>query len=46
MTWAGWLYLAITCGLFLIFAAIVVRTLRRQRKERLEEPKYRMLDDE
>lgn len=40
------LYLAVTIGLFAVFALIVIRTLRKNRKESLEAPKYRMLDDE
>ena len=39
-------YLGVTIGLFVIFALIVVRTCSRKRKERLESPKYRMLDDD
>jgi len=40
------LYLAVTIGLFVIFALIVIRTLSTKRKEGLEAPKYRMLDDD
>ncbi len=40
------LYLAVTIGLFVVFALIVIRTLNRKRKDTLEAPKYRMLDDE
>ncbi len=39
-------YLGTTILLFLLFALIVVRTYGRKRKERMEEPKYRMLDDD
>ncbi|AMV72710.1 hypothetical protein JCM30471_12260 [Desulfuromonas carbonis] len=46
MRWASLLYLGITFGLFLVFAVIVVRTYSRKRKETLEEPKNRMLDDD
>lgn len=40
------LYLAVTIGLFVIFALIVIRTLNKKRKDTLEAPKYRMLDDD
>ena len=40
------LYLAVTIGLFVIFALIVFRTLKKKRKDTLEAPKYRMLDDD
>jgi|PlaIllAssembly_1097288.scaffolds.fasta_scaffold1308781_2 cbb3-type cytochrome oxidase subunit 3 len=39
-------YLGTTILLFLIFALIVVRTYSRKRKDRMEDPKYRMLDDD
>jgi hypothetical protein len=41
---AEFLYLGITICLFVIFAVIVVRTYRKDRKDKLEGPKYRMLD--
>lgn len=44
MSGAGILYLAITFGLFAIFAAIVVWTFSGKRKKRLEAPKKRMLE--
>jgi len=40
------LYLTVTIGLFVIFALIVIRTLNKKRKDSLEAPKYRMLDDD
>lgn len=43
---ASLLYLGVTIGLFVIFAVIVKRTLSRKRKDSIEAPKYRMLDDE
>jgi hypothetical protein len=46
MMWASVFYLGTTFGFFLIFAIIVVRTCSRKRKERLEEPKHRMLQDD
>lgn len=39
-------YLGVTIGLFLIFVLIVARTYSRKRKEQMESPKYRMLDDD
>jgi hypothetical protein len=38
-------YLGITLLMFLVFAAIVVRTCSRKRKDQGEAPKYRMMDD-
>lgn len=46
MDWASLVYLAITFGLFAVFALIVWRTYRRRNKQRLEEPKHRMLDED
>jgi cbb3-type cytochrome oxidase subunit 3 len=46
MDWASLAYLAVTIGLFAVFALIVVRTYSRKRKKRMEEPKHRMLDDD
>lgn len=39
-------YLGTTILLFLIFVLIVFRTCSGKSKDRLEEPKYRMLDDD
>lgn len=46
MDWASILYLGVTFGLFAIFALIVCRTYHRKHKDRMEEPKHRMLDDD
>lgn len=46
MDWPALLYLGLTIGLFALFAVIVVRTYRKDRKKELESPKYRMLDDD
>jgi len=46
MDWGSALYLAITFGLFVIFALLVWRTYSRKNREKNEEAKYRMLDDE
>jgi len=39
-------YLGVTILMFLVFMAIVARTYRKKERQRGEEPKYRMLDDE
>lgn len=39
-------YLGVTIVLFLLFAAIVKRTYSKKHRERGEQPKYRMMDDE
>ncbi len=46
MDLASLLYLGITFGLFVIFAAIVYRTYSRKNKQKNEEAKYKMLDDD
>lgn len=46
MSTSAILYLLVTFGLFAIFAAIVVWVLTGKRKERLESPKHRMLEDD
>lgn len=43
---AAWIHLAFTAALAAVFAAIVVRTYRASRRDRLEAPKYRMLRDD
>ena len=40
------LYLLLTALLLAVLAAITVATYRKNRKEKLEEPKYRMLKDD
>lgn len=42
----AWLYFGFTALLALVFAGVVVYFFRRKRRERIEEPKYRMLDDD
>ena len=39
-------YLGVTLLMFGVFALIVARTCRKKEKERGEEPKYRMMDDD
>jgi hypothetical protein len=46
MDLASLAYLAVTIGLFAVFALIVIRTYSRKGKMRMEEPKHRMLDDD
>ena len=46
MTLTAWLYLAILFALVAILAIITFRTYRRDRKQELEAPKHRMLDDD
>lgn len=46
MDWASIVYLGVTVGLFAIFSVIVIRTMNRKRKDSLETPKYRMLDED
>lgn len=46
MDTASLYYLGVTFALFLVFAVIVFRTYDRKRKEELEAPKHRMLNDE
>ena len=44
MALADILYLGITVTFFIIFAVIVFRTYRKDRKEEVEAPKYRIFD--
>jgi len=46
MDWGSIVYLAMTFGLLLIFALIVFRTYRRKNRDKNEEAKYTMLDDD
>ena len=46
MTGASIYYLAVSGGLFLIFLGIGIHLYRRGRKDHVEAPKYRMLDDD
>jgi len=39
-------FLLLTTLLLAILTAIAVATLRKNRKQKLEEPKYRMLEDD
>jgi cbb3-type cytochrome oxidase subunit 3 len=44
MALADILYLGVTVILFIIFAVIVFRTYRKDRKDEVEAPKYRIFD--
>ncbi len=46
MDWASIFYLGVSAGLLAVFIVIVVRTYSRKRRQQLEEPKHRMLDDD
>lgn len=46
MGFKGILYLGVTFALFLVFALIVLRTLRSRNRERLEAARHRMLEDD
>ena len=46
MVAASVFYLGTTILLFLVFVLIVFRTYRGKSKDRMEDPKYRMLDDD
>jgi cbb3-type cytochrome oxidase subunit 3 len=46
MDTTGLVYLAVTIGLFAVFAGLVAYTCSRKRKGRLEEPKHRMLEED
>ena len=39
-------FLGLTAVMLAILAGIAIATLRRSRKQKLEEPKFRMLDDD
>jgi len=40
------LYIGVTFGLFVIFAWIVIRTYSRKNRDKNENAKYRMLDED
>ncbi|HEX9191558.1 MAG TPA: CcoQ/FixQ family Cbb3-type cytochrome c oxidase assembly chaperone [Candidatus Deferrimicrobiaceae bacterium] len=46
MSWRALLYLLFTALLAAVFAGIVAYYYGRRRKDRVESPKYRMLQDE
>jgi cbb3-type cytochrome oxidase subunit 3 len=46
MGWKAWLYFGFTALLSLVLACIMTYYFRRKRKDRVESPKYRMMDDD
>jgi cbb3-type cytochrome oxidase subunit 3 len=46
MAFKAWLYFGFTAVLALVLAGLMVYFFRGKRKERVESPKYRMLDDD
>lgn len=46
MTLKAWLYFSFTTVLALVLAGVMVYFFRGKRKDRVESPKYRMLDDD
>ena len=46
MGFKAWLYFGFTALLAVVLAGIMVYFFRKKRKDRVESPKYRMLDDE
>jgi cbb3-type cytochrome oxidase subunit 3 len=46
MTWKAYLYLGFTILLTVVLMGIMVYYYRGKRKKKVEEPKYRMLDED
>ena len=46
MTFKAWLYFGFTAVLALVLAGLMVYFFRSKRKDRVESPKYRMLEDD
>ncbi|MGE5173571.1 MAG: cbb3-type cytochrome c oxidase subunit 3 [Betaproteobacteria bacterium] len=46
MSWKAWLYFGFTLVLSGVLLGIMIYYFRAQRKHKVEEPKYRMLDDD
>ena len=46
MGYKAWLYFGFTTVLALVLAGLMVYFFRSKRKDRVESPKYRMLDDD
>lgn len=42
----SFLLLGVTVGLLVVLGLIVLRTCRRSHRDRLEQPKHRMLEDD
>ena len=46
MSMKAWLYFSFTSLLALVLAGLMVYLYRNKRKDRVEAPKYRMMDDD
>ena len=46
MGYKAWLYFGFTMVLALVLAGVMIYFFRGKRKDRVESPKYRMLDDD
>lgn len=46
MQWSGWIHFGITIALFIAFIVIVIYYYNPKKKEKVERPKYKMLDDD
>ena len=46
MGFKAWLYFGFTALLAVVLAGIMVYFFRKKRKDRVESPKYKMMDDE
>jgi cbb3-type cytochrome oxidase subunit 3 len=43
---SGWVYFGFTVVLFAVFVGIVIHYYNPKKKEKVEEPKYRMFDED
>lgn len=43
---SGWVFLAFTLILFFVFVGIVLHYYNPKKKKKVEEPKYRMFDED
>jgi len=46
MEWKSWLFVCFTALLAFVLAFIMVYFFRNKRKDRVEAPKYRMMEDD
>lgn len=46
MQWSGWIYFGFTVALFIVFIMVVIYYYNPKKKEKIEKPKYEMLDDD
>lgn len=42
----AWLYFGFTALLAIVLAGIMIHSFRARRRDRMEKPKYRMMDDD